>query len=167
MSGPVQNLNWEGRPIVVTWLDPPFMPPRDETTQVTGICFTDEGQIVLVSHDGNTWTLPGGSLEEGETLEQYLAREVMEEVCGRVTDGEYLGCQRVDDPGNPEGFRHYYQTRFWARVELEEFRPEAERTERCVIDPGDFLSTLFWGDAPTAKIILARGIEIDKERRRT
>src|SRR5262245_46398067 len=55
-----------------------------------------------------------------------LAREVLEEACAHVVYCRYIGCQRVEDidAGGPP----YYQTRFWARAELDEFRPEHETT---------------------------------------
>ena len=77
------------RPWTATWFDPPFLPELDHVDQAYGICFTKEGEILLIcSHDvdGVTpyWNLPGGGLMPGETLEQCLTREVAEEACARV-----------------------------------------------------------------------------------
>src|SRR6266542_5529635 len=80
----------------VGWFDPPFLPPPAETTQALGICFTPESQIVLVTWNATDWTLPGGTTESGETLEQTLTREVWEEACARVRACAYIGCQRVE-----------------------------------------------------------------------
>ena len=77
--------------------------------------------IVLGACDGDGeryWNLLGGGVEPGETLEDCLVREVMEEGCARVAGSRYIGCQRVDDPDHPTGPWRYYQARFWARVEL-------------------------------------------------
>jgi hypothetical protein len=49
-------------------------PPLDETTQALGICFTGDRRIVLVTWNGEDWSLPGGTPEPGETLEQALGR---------------------------------------------------------------------------------------------
>ena len=41
----------------------------------------DRHRIVLVTWNGTDWSLPGGSMEPDESLEQTLAREVAEEAC--------------------------------------------------------------------------------------
>jgi 8-oxo-dGTP pyrophosphatase MutT (NUDIX family) len=111
---------------------------------------------VLVTLDGNDWSLPSATVEPGETLPQTLAREVREEACARVLHCEYIGCQRVtevDDDAAP-----YYQTRFWARVELEPFVVAHETIARREVAPSEFRDVLFWGREATAGLILERGL---------
>jgi 8-oxo-dGTP pyrophosphatase MutT (NUDIX family) len=155
----VQHTLWaDDRPFHITWLSPPFMPPLASTTQVYAICFTAEGQIVLISLDDGQWNLPGGTIEPGETLPQTLKRELWEEACAEVVVYTYIGCQRVDDLENPLGPQTYYQTRFWARVTLQPFLPQFETVARTLIPPDQFLTTLVWGAAPTARVILEAGL---------
>jgi 8-oxo-dGTP pyrophosphatase MutT (NUDIX family) len=143
----------------IAWFDPPFLPPPEETTQALGICFTAERQIVLVTWNGRDWSLPGGTIEPGETLEQALVREVREEACAAVLLSRYIGCQRVDPlDGDSDS---YYQTRFWARVELDEFRAEHEMTARRLVSPEEFRAALFWGAEATAGLILDKGLAIE------
>jgi ADP-ribose pyrophosphatase YjhB (NUDIX family) len=149
-----------GRRYRIAWFDPPFRPPLAESTQALGICFTGDHRIVLVTWNGTEWSLPGGRPEPGETLEEALAREVREEACARVIDCRYIGCQRVEEL---DGDRlAYYQTRFWARVELDEFLPGHEMTARRLVTPGTFRTALFWGAEIAAGLILASGLAVER-----
>lgn len=61
-------------------------------TRVTGIVIED-GQILLLDQDteaARSWSLPGGKVEPGETLEQALVREMREETGVEVEVGRLL-----------------------------------------------------------------------------
>ncbi len=70
----------------------------------------------------------------------------------------YIGCQRVEPLDGDDA--PYFQTRFWARIELEPFEPTHEMTARRLVVPGEFLTGLFWGRESTATLILERGLRI-------
>jgi ADP-ribose pyrophosphatase YjhB (NUDIX family) len=154
-----------GRLITATWFDPPFRPDPPDCNQAYGICFTNIGEIVLVRVDDGYWNLPGGGVESGQSLEDALVREVGEEACARVIRCRFLGCQRIDDPEHPDGPQRYYQSRFWARVELEPWVERFEVRERRLVAPEEFLATLAWGRATTAQIILEEGLRLDSAAR--
>jgi ADP-ribose pyrophosphatase YjhB (NUDIX family) len=153
---------WEDVTMTVTWEDSPQPPPRELTAQVGGVCFTVDGDIVLVTLDNVTWNVPGGHVEEGETVARSLAREVEEEACAIVEDAVLLGSQRVDDPTKE---RPYYHTCFWARVRLVPFDPQFETKRRIVVKPKDFLSTLYWGDRRIAKAIFDAAMRVEQLKR--
>jgi ADP-ribose pyrophosphatase YjhB (NUDIX family) len=156
---------WAGRVLSVTWEDAPGQPPRERTTQASGVCFTEDGRIVLVRGGaGGAWSLPGGHPEEGETTRDALIREVFEEASAVVEACEYLGAHKVDDPAEPDP---YYQTRWWARVRLLPFTPEYETTERCLIRPEDFVSALAWDTTAIARALLNAALAADRRSRST
>ena len=158
----VERIHWDGRTVTATWQPPPFRPSRRLTTQALGLCFTDDGQIVLVTIDGANWTLPGGHPESGETLEATLVRTVREVASARVVESAYIGCQRVDDPQRSDGPALYYQARFWARVELDPFIPRHEASLRRLVAPDEFSAILAWGFAASARIVLDEGLRIER-----
>jgi mutator protein MutT len=50
----------------------------------------DRRGVLLALNDRNEWELPGGQLEEGETPEQCVVREIREETSLLVTAGRLL-----------------------------------------------------------------------------
>jgi ADP-ribose pyrophosphatase YjhB (NUDIX family) len=139
-----EEATWAGRRLTVGWRDETFVPPRSLITQASGDCFTEGGNIVLVSADGETWQLVGAHPEDGETIETAFIREVAEEACATVTAYSYLGAQEVNDPQSPTGLTIYYQARYWARVTLGEFRSKHETIARKCLEPSEVRATLNW-----------------------
>lgn len=153
---------YEGRALKMTWSASRTPPPRALITQASGLCFTNDGLILLVAGAGGTWSLPGGHPEPGETIEQTLVREVREEACAIVEHLAYLGAQQVDDPAAPSGLTRYYQTRFWARVHLEPFHPQFETRRRVLTPPQDFLSLVSWGHTNRAQALFTIATEQER-----
>ena len=60
---------------------------------VAAVVERDDGRFLLArrlpgAHLGGLWEFPGGAIEEGETPEEALAREFVEELGVRITVGE-------------------------------------------------------------------------------
>lgn len=58
---------WDGRQLEVTWTGGGTPPPRELTKQASGLCFSEDGRIVLIAGEDGGWSLPGG--KPGESYE--------------------------------------------------------------------------------------------------
>lgn len=70
-----------------------------------------EGRLLLIRRGKEPlygrWLVPGGTVEWGETLEDAVAREVLEETGVRVRAGEVVAVvSHIDPPG--EGASHHF-----------------------------------------------------------
>jgi ADP-ribose pyrophosphatase YjhB (NUDIX family) len=141
------------------------MAPLSEVTQCLGLCFTPEGQIVLISFADGYWSLPGGTFEHGESLVETLTREVDEEACAKVAAAHYLASQHVFDPENPEGRTSYCQARWWARVELTESQQRFETTGHKLVWPDNLVAAISWSNTRILSRLLELALALDRQHR--
>lgn len=67
-----------------------------------GLCW-EKGRLLLVNHTavtaGNFWAPPGGGVEFGQTIEDCLKKEFLEETDIVIRPGEFLfGCEYIAHP---------------------------------------------------------------------
>ncbi len=110
---------------------------------VHAYCFYQDKMVVVYAADKGYWTLPGGSVEEGESPRDATRREVKEESNMRVIKQHFLGYQDIFEPAGIMA-----QTRSVCLVEpYGDFvaDPDGDITEIKLIDPRNYKQYFDWG----------------------
>lgn len=100
---------------------------------VGGIVFDDAGRVLLVRRGHapllGEWSVPGGALEVGETLEEGVRREVAEET-GLVVDpvARVEVLDRIERDGDGRVKYHYVLIDFLCRVMSGEAKSNSDAT---------------------------------------
>jgi ADP-ribose pyrophosphatase YjhB (NUDIX family) len=104
-------------------------------TQASGVCFDEHGKILLLKQEGKKWNIPGGTLEENETPEETLRREVYEETTVRLGQCVPIAYQEVYEDGR----LMKYQVRFACLVDsIEPQQPDPDKGkihQRIFVEP--------------------------------
>ena len=111
---------------------------------VHAFCFYGDKMVVVYSDEKGYWTPPGGGIEPGETYEQAVAREVLEETNMKVLSQQLIGFQDIY-----ESARTVRQTRSFCVVEPNgDFTvdPDGDVTEIKLIDPKEYKKYFNWGE---------------------
>lgn len=80
-----------GQVWMTAWHPPSEPAPDGKVHGSTGLCVAPDGNIVMVSADGEAWGLPGGRPEGAESWRETFDREVLEEACVAVEHATLLG----------------------------------------------------------------------------
>ncbi|TDE13069.1 NUDIX hydrolase [Jiangella asiatica] len=141
-----------GQDWVVAWHPPPE-PPAGRRHGAEGICVTPDGQIVLISRDGDRWELPAGRPDGDETWEETLRREVLEEACATVVRARLLGFTRgVCVAGHEQGLV-LVRSMWRADVELARWDPRFEISHRRVVPAARLSAEVRLATLPFAPIV--------------
>ncbi len=151
-----EKINWEGEEHTLKLFSASSYDGLQPLTQVQTVPFLDDRHIVVYKHIDGYYGLPGGSLEEGESPESALAREVREECACKILEYGLIGY--VLDQQNGQPTTKQYQLRYWAKVELldQAVRDPAQKAiSREVVSIKDAADKLQWGERGEALIRLA------------
>jgi ADP-ribose pyrophosphatase YjhB (NUDIX family) len=137
---------------LVSWHPGPE-PPSGLPHGAECVCVTASGDVVLISPDGTLWDLPAGRPEPGETWEDTLRREMLEEACATVVSARLLGYTRGECVEGHERGRVLVRSMWRAEVELAPWDPRFEIPHRKVVAPADVARELAVDEHPFAAFL--------------
>ena len=111
---------------------------------VGSIIYNDKGEILLIQSSkwGDYWHIPGGHVEIGETREQALKREIMEETSLEIDDIEFIGWQDAIELKNYHKKKHFIFLDYCARMSGGKIAKSDEMEEYAWVKPEEALKTL-------------------------
>jgi 8-oxo-dGTP pyrophosphatase MutT (NUDIX family) len=116
------------------------LPARELCRTAFGFAFNGD-KVLMTRLKNRDWDIPGGKIDPGETPQQTVVREVLEETFVQVEVIELIGIQEIELFGaRPENFQWSYplsiQVYFLCRIsKLLPFRKNKESFERGFLDP--------------------------------
>lgn len=160
--------DYEGVKIKFTWYPGEDLAKFHPFNQVYGVIFNESGQILIQRSGQQDWCLAGGTVEGGESAEETLRRELIEEADVTIKNPILLGGQRVKFIGGPNpkpskrGGDDFYQLRYFC--EVDQLLPQTpdpdngEIHERKFVLPSEINEYLKWGI--TGKTIFDQAIAL-------
>ena len=153
MKYPTQTIEWRGNKMVVEWIKSNSLKKFFPITQVYGVCFNNEDEILIIRKIGDeNWIIPGGHPENNESSEETLKREMIEEADVKVKNIKLVGAQKVYPENEPKEF--YYQVR--CVCEVDELLPQTpdpddgKRWKRKFVPASEITNYVKWGVAGDA-----------------
>jgi putative hydrolase of HD superfamily len=134
--------------------------PDQSKLKAHAVCMY-KGKMLLVNHpEWDIWSIPGGTRESGETIEETLKREIVEETNCNVIDIKPIAYQKVV---NPSGEVCHYRLQYLCDViPLGDFEkdPAGNINKITWIEPGDFESYI--ENKEFKRLVIRRALELLK-----
>lgn len=124
--------------------------------QVQAVCFLNENQVVFYKNIEGRYGNPGGSIEQNESIEETLARELVEEASLKLIKCTPIGYEKVTNLKTNE---ISYFLRMVALVELLDEPindPCNKAIDRIVVNYENAAQTLNWGKKGELLITLGK-----------
>lgn len=132
--------------------------PDNKKLKAHAVCMHN-GKMLLVNHpEWDIWSVPGGTRDKGESIEETLKREVEEETNCRVVDYRPIAVQKIISPG---GNKYHYRLQYLCDViPLGDFKkdPAGNISKITWIDPNKFEEYI--ENKEFKKVIIRRVIDI-------
>lgn len=132
-----------------------------EVRQVSAWIVTIDNNVVLISKNGDKWTIPGGHPESGEDNNASLEREVLEESGVNIQhlSKDLLGYYVIEE-SEGQVSESFLQLRYLVRLTSlvdETFQPSSNDEVKFVnkFNPGDVINHVKWAkDSDDYKLLL-------------
>lgn len=130
-----------------------------------GAVIVDTGKVLLVKRRfeplAGEWSLPGGAVELGETLEESIAREMLEETGLEIEVGPVIEVfDRItrDDQGNVR--YHFVLVDYLCWPIGGTLAPASDVADAIFVDPSDLAGFEL---TEKARAVIARALELDRD----
>lgn len=130
---------------------------RSKAKKVYGVTFINEKLVLIYNSKRNIWGFPGGTIEENETIEEALTREMIEEAQIQVSKAIFLGYVWTED--TQDSLQLFF---FVKGNQLGEFiaDPDEGVTENRYIELSEWSKYLPWKEV--GEYLIERSRELQK-----
>jgi 8-oxo-dGTP diphosphatase len=130
-----------------------------------GAVIVHQGKVVLIKRKyeplAGQWSLPGGAVELGETLEECVAREMLEETGLEVQVGPVIEVfDRITRDDSGRVIYHYVLIDYLCHPTGGELRAASDVADAVFVDPADLHR---YGLTPKATAVIERALALDRE----
>ena len=130
-----------------------------------GAVIVQDGKVVLVKRKfdprAGEWSLPGGAVEVGETLEASVAREMQEETGLEVEVGPVIEVfDRITRDADGRVRYHFVLVDYLCWPISGTLAPSSDVADARLVDPSDFGP---YHLTPKATAVIMRALELDRE----
>ena len=133
-----------------------------------GAVIVHGGQVLIVKRKydplAGQWSLPGGGVEIGETLEDSVAREMLEETGLEVEVGPVIEVfDRITHDERGEVLYHFVLVDYLCWPAGGHLQAGSDVADAIFVDPSDLAAYQL---TPKAMEVIARALELDRDARR-
>jgi 8-oxo-dGTP diphosphatase len=130
-----------------------------------GAVIVDEGKVLIVKRRyeplAGQWSLPGGAVEVGETLEASIAREMLEETGLEVEVGPVIEVfDRITRDEEGKVRYHFVLVDYLCWPIGGALQPASDVADAAFVDPADLAS---YALTEKATAVIMRAIELDRD----